>query len=82
MSKDDDEYVPVYLETRELPDGTRVTIPHGPACAKTQAAVERARTGQGPHPGGTHCGPAMVNSEAYKTNYETIFGKRVRAGEA
>lgn len=34
-----DKKFPIYIEDRQLPDGTRVVIPHGPACAKTQAAL-------------------------------------------
>ena len=74
--------IDIFIEDRKLDDGTIVRIPHGPDCAKTRAAVARAEGREGPSPSETKCGPAMVNSEAFKTNWETIFGKKVAAGQA
>jgi hypothetical protein len=45
---------------------------HHPSCEKHPDNVARA----------TGAGSAQVATPAYRSNYETIFGKRVEAGQA
>jgi hypothetical protein len=59
--------------------GDEMAKQHAPSCdyhklGKDMAAMCRAAA--------TSTGPAQVATSAYRSNYETIFGKRVEAGQA
>lgn len=67
-------------------DGSTRIQHHGSECARTHEVRDALNEGKMPrhpdHPKAAKCGPAMVNSEAFRTNWETIFGKKQVVGQA
>lgn len=76
----------IAVEHWTAPDGTTYTESHGPSCARTQQIVDAVERGERLPPPGTptaaRCGPAMVNSDAFRDGWEGIFGKKLVVGEA
>ena len=74
------------IEHRHDRKGACRTEVHGPSCARTREVVDALERGTEPRhpddPAAARCGPAMVNSDAYRSNWETIFGGRAVVGVA
>lgn len=74
------------IEEVQNPDGTREVTIHGADCARTKQVYDAVRRGDEPpapwERTAARCGPARVNSDAYRSGWETIFGKKVEAGQA
>lgn len=81
------EHPPEFLvEDVVQADGTRHRVVHGADCERTRQVHAALRRGeQPPHPDSPQaakCGPAQVATDAYRTGWETIFGKDVEVGQA
>lgn len=66
-------------------DGSWSAQVHGPGCERTRGVKAALRAGQAPpHPNASQarCGPVKVNSEAFRTGWEGIFGKKPEVGLA
>lgn len=58
---------------------------HGSECARTREvhqAMLEGRDPPAPHEDGGCKGPAKVNSDAYRSGWDSIFGKKQAVGQA
>lgn len=86
---DDDQFrhdAPHLIEQVVGEDGKVRFQAHGSTCPRTQQVVRAMQRGEmPPHPdapNAARCGPAMVNSDAYREGWETLFGKKTIVGVA
>jgi hypothetical protein len=73
-----------HVQSRE--DGSWRVDVHGPSCERTREVESALSRGQAPpHPDApkaARCGPAKVTTDAYRSGWDGIFGRKQEVGQA